>query len=349
MKLLRKRKKQKFFYRNNKWENVMKKADIINMVLREYDTKKGVALEKKNKETKKAYEACSELELIDKKINELGLESMRKILNDKENAAALRAEFESALKKLNSQRAKIIQENKINPYYNKPVYECSLCEDSGYDKNGNRCVCFEKRLNELYMEKSQMGTILENADFKNFSLDYYSNLRKDDCASPKEIITEALEYSKKFCEDFDNVTYNLFFYGSTGLGKTFLSAIIAKNVMKKGKDVKYVRATRVFSTYEDYKFKDYRLKGEIDEIYNCDLLVIDDLGTECTNKNNVSFLFDLINDRLINGRKIIINTNLDLSSFSKQYTVRLTSRIYDAFKIFSFEGEDIRIRKLIEG
>ena len=327
----------------------MKKADMINIVLREYDTKRGVALEKKNKETKKAYEACPELELIDKKINELGLDTMRKILNDKENAGVLRAEFEKELKKLNSQREKLILENKINHDYNKPVYECGICEDSGYDKEGNRCVCFEKRLNELYMEKSQMGTILENADFKNFSLDYYSNRRKDDSASPKEIITEALEYSKKFCEDFDNVNYNLFFYGSTGLGKTFLSAIIAKNVMKKGKNVKYVRATSVFSTYEDYKFKDYRLKGEIDEIYNCDLLVIDDLGTECTNKNNVSFLFDLINDRLINGRKIIINTNLDLSSFSKQYTVRLTSRIYDSFKIFSFEGEDIRIRKLIEG
>ena len=327
----------------------MKKADMINIVLREYDTKRGVALEKKNKETKKAYEACSELELIDKKINELGLDTMRKILNDKENAGVLRAEFEKELKKLNSQREKLILENKINPDYNKPVYECGICEDSGYDKEGNRCVCFEKRLNELYMEKSQMGTILENADLKNFRLDYYSNQRKDDSASPKEIITEALEYSKKFCEDFDNVNYNLFFYGSTGLGKTFLSAIIAKNVMKKGKNVKYVRATSVFSTYEDYKFKDYKLKGEIDEIYNCDLLVIDDLGTECTNKNNVSFLFDLINDRLINGRKIIINTNLDLSSFSKQYTVRLTSRIYDSFKIFSFEGEDIRIRKLIEG
>lgn len=327
----------------------MKKADMINAVLREYDTKKGIAAEKKNRETKKAYESCPRLQLIDKEINELGLESMRKILNDKENAVRLRAEFEKKLSQLNEERKKIIFENKINPDYNKPVYECKVCEDSGYDKNGQRCQCFEKRLNELYVEKSQLGTMLDNADFKNFRLDYYSDIKKEDSVSPREIVREALEYSKRFCDRFDEVNYNLFFYGPTGLGKTYLSAIISKNLMNKGKNVKYVRATSIFSTYEDYKFKDYKLKAEIDEVYNCDLLVIDDLGTECANKNSVSFLFDLVNDRLINGRKIIINTNLDPASFSRQYTVRLTSRIYDSFKIFSFEGEDIRIRKLIEG
>lgn len=326
----------------------MKKSDMINAVIREYDTKKGIALEKKSIETKKAYEACPKLEQLDEKINELGLKSMRKILNDSANASKLRAEFEKELNLLNAERIKLIADNKINPNYNKPVYQCSVCEDSGYDKNGKRCECFENRLKELYFEKSQMGKMLKEADFSNFKLEYYNDEEKDGAVSPREIVKEAVEYSKKFCDEFDSVDYNLFFYGSTGLGKTFLSAIISKNVINHGKNVKYVRATNIFSTYEDYKFKDYKLKSEIDELYSCDLLVIDDLGTECPNKNSVSFLFDLINDRLINDKKIIINTNLDLASFSKQYTIRLTSRIYESFKIFCFEGDDIRIKKLIE-
>lgn len=327
----------------------MNKEELLKKVVREYDTKKGIALEKKNKETQKAYLVCFELSEIDKKINELGLKSLRKILADKENATKLKNEFEKELKKLKEKRKALILENKINPDYNKPVYECNICEDSGYIENGERCECFNKRLKELYYEKSQMGKMLEGADFSEFKLDYYSFDEKNPSASPREIVTEALEVSMEFCEKFDEVSYNLFFYGTTGLGKTFLSSIIAKNVLEKGYSVKYVRATKVFSLYDDYKFKDYSLKSEIDDLYTCDLLVIDDLGSECITKNGISFLFDLVNDRLINGRKIIINTNLDINSFSQNYTVRLTSRIYESFKIFGFSGEDIRIQKLIKG
>ena len=117
--------------------------------------------------------------------------------------------------------------------------------------------------------------------------------------------------------------------------------------MDKGKNVKYARATQIFSMYEEFKFKNYSLKNEIDEFYSCDLLVIDDLGSEFLTKTGVSFLFDLLNFRLISNKKIIINTNLDPASFSENYTVRATSRIYENFRIFRFEGEDIRIRKLM--
>ena len=327
----------------------MKKEEMLKKVIREYDTKKGIAQEKRNKETEKAYLLCPELLEIDKKINELGLDSMRKILSDRENAKKLKDELEKELSKLNKKRQKLILENNINPDYNKPVFECELCGDSGYKSDSTRCECFERRLKELYSEKSQMGKMLDGADFSAFSLDYYSDKKDKNESTPREIVKDALDVSKEFCKKFNEVDYNLFFYGKTGLGKTFLSSIIAKNVLDMGYSVQYVRATKVFSLYEDYKFKDYTLKPEIDDLYTCDLLVIDDLGTECATKNSVSFLFDLINDRLINGKKIIINTNLDINSFSQNYTVRLTSRIYENFKVFAFLGEDIRIQKLIKG
>lgn len=326
----------------------MEEKKIINEILREYDVKKGIALEKRNRETKKAYEACPALLDMDKKINELGLFSMRKILADKENSQRLKKDFEKELQNLIKERNKLILDNKINPDYNKPAYECKMCEDSGFTPDGKRCECFEARIREIYHQKSDMGNMLLVDNFDEFDLKYYSDKTDKDGYSSRKTVALAVECAKKFCREFDNINYNLFFYGNTGLGKTFLSSIIAKNVINMGKTVKYVRATKLFATYDDYKFKDYSLKSEIDDFYNCDLLVIDDLGTENINKNGIAFLFDLINDRLINEKKIIINTNIPISSFSEEYTVRLTSRIYENFKIFCFEGEDIRIRKLVE-
>lgn len=325
----------------------MNKSDIINEILREYDLKQGIALEKKQKETEKAYKECPELENTDKKINELGLNSMRKILADKENAAKLKQMFEKELENLNSKRKELIKAFKINPDYNKPVYECEKCSDTGFSENGVRCTCFEEKIKKKLIEKSQMGNMLETDDFSKFNLSYYSD-EPNSGGSPREIVSEALECSKNFCADFENEKYNLYFYGNTGLGKTFLSSIIARNVLNKGKTVKYARATSIFTLYDDYKFNDYGLKEKIDELYNCELLVIDDLGTENINKNGISFLFDLVNDRLINGKRMIINTNLDIAEFSQRYTVRLTSRIYENFRIFCFKGNDIRIKKLME-
>ena len=308
--------------------------NIKEKLFREYEFKRADALEKKNIETKKAYEKCPELLKIDNQINQFGYESMRKILS-----GASEKDVKKQMDELIKERKKIIKDNKINPDYNKPFYECKICNDTGYDSENNLCECFKKELTKKEYENSQLGKMLNDASFDNFIIDYYDD---------KETAKEAKKAAIDFCKNFDNKGYNLFFYGQTGLGKTFLSSIIAKNLLDSGKTVIYERATKMFSLYDDYKFKDYSLKEDVDKLYNCDLLVIDDLGTEFLTKNGVAFLFDLINDRLINNKKIIINTNLEISQFSENYTVRLTSRIYENFKIFGFKGEDIRIKKLLK-
>ena len=136
------------------------------------------------------------------------------------------------------------------------------------------------------------------------------------------------------------------FYGPTGLGKTFLSGAVAKELMDRGKTVVYLRAARLFSVYEDYKFGRNTDKNVIDNIYNTDLLIIDDLGTEVQDKKNLSFLFDVVNERTANGKKIIISTNLEISEITKLYSMRFTSRLYEYFMMYRFYGEDIRIQKL---
>ncbi len=313
----------------------MEKRNFKEELFREYELKRADALERKNEETKKAYEKCPELLEVDNEINRLGYESMKKILSGKTD----KKDFEKSMNSLIKKRNKLIKDNKINPDYNKPCYECKTCSDTGYDENNNICDCFSKKLKEIEYKNSQLGKMLENKGFEDFSLEYYDD---------KETVAEAKKTAVDFCENFDNIGYNLFFYGNTGLGKTFLSSIIAKNLLDKGKSVIYERATRMFSLYDDYKFKDYSLKEDVEKLYSCDLLVIDDLGSEFITKNGVSFLFDLINERLINNKKIIINTNLEISQFSENYTVRLTSRIYENFRLFGFKGEDIRIKKLLK-
>lgn len=326
----------------------MQRQEILNEVLRKYELKRGVAIEKKNQNTAFYYEKFPKLKEVDQNINILGHESMMNILKNPQNADNLKKEFERKLSELRALREEIIKKNNIDPKYNLPVYECEKCMDTGYLENGEKCECLERALIFENIKNSQMGNLIKADSFDSFSLDFYSDEKNSDGVSHKDVIKKALDCSIHFVNNFDDVDYNLFFYGGTGLGKTFLSSLIGINVMNKGKTVNYVRATKIFSTYEDYKFHDYSKKEEIDELYRCDLLVIDDLGTENATKPCVSFLFDLLNDRLINSKKTIINTNLEMRDFSNTYTVRLTSRIYENFKIFKFLGEDIRIKKLIE-
>ena len=152
--------------------------------------------------------------------------------------------------------------------------------------------------------------------------------------------------ARTFCENFDYENKGLVFYGGTGLGKTFLSSCIAKELMDNGKTVVYLSAPRLFMIYEDYRFNRLDDDSVMDDIYLSDLLIIDDLGTEFQNKGNMAFLFDLLNNRISNGKKIIISTNYNMNELTKMYSSRFTSRLYEFFLIYGFYGNDIRIEKL---
>ena len=150
--------------------------------------------------------------------------------------------------------------------------------------------------------------------------------------------------AKNFCNEFDEKFQNMLFYGAPGLGKTFLSSCIAKEIIDKCKSVIYIRASKLFSAIEDNKFGRNRDDEMIKSFYDCDLLIIDDLGTEAIMKNNNSYLFDIVDERLINKKSMIINTNLDISELTKFYTARFTSRIMESFIVCKFYGEDIRFK-----
>lgn len=318
--------------------------DIKNRIIDEYEEIRTRALALKDKRTAEVYEKYPELLKISKDINMLGFENTKKIMKNPLKAKELNAEFKKELLNLLDLKAEFIKKNNIDPDFDKVIYNCKECKDTGFLDNGKKCACFKEKIINYTYKSSNLSEIMKDMCFNNFSLDYYTD---EDAGgvSEKENMELILKASKNFCENLSKKR-NILFHGSPGLGKTFMSVSIARELIEKGKTVIYVSATKLFTAYNDYKFlRDEKLEDFFNDIYNADLLIIDDLGTEYISKVSVSFLFDLVNDRILNNKKIIINTNLTPDELKNAYSVRFMSRIYEYFDVFKFSGSDIRIQK----
>ena len=226
-------------------------------------------------------------------------------------------------------------------------YMCPYCRDAGYIDT-KICDC----LMELY--KKELSKSLSNLfklgeeTFDSFDLSYYDNTPAPDTGiSPRrsmEIIYETcVEYARKF----GNKSMNLFFNGATGLGKTFLSACIARVAADNGHSVVYDTASSVFSKFEEVKFsradESEEARSEVKRYLECDLLIFDDLGTEMTTAFTISALYEIINTRLMTGRKTIISSNLTLSEMRRRYSEQIMSRIEGEYQVLTFRGNDIRV------
>lgn len=318
---------------------------IVNKIMNEYEQLRSYASNERDRRIKEVRQKYPQLDEIEKEIFRRGFENTNNILKNPDKAVEYNRDFKENLNILNQKKKQIMKENNIPDDYDKYRYVCEKCQDTGYDENGKKCSCFtQKLINEAY-SMSNMEDIIKKQNFDTFSLDYYSKQKNADGISPYENMIKIYNRCRKFCENFDKEEKSILFYGQTGLGKTFLSSAIAKELMDKGKTVVYTRATKLFMVNDEYRFGKNTDKSIIDNIYNADLLIIDDLGTEPQNKNNLSFLFDIINERISENKKTIINTNLQIREITQIYSMRFTSRLYGHFMFYKFFGEDIRIQK----
>lgn len=222
-------------------------------------------------------------------------------------------------------------------------YDCDICSDSGY-VGLKMCSCMKQALIELGYESSGIGRLMERQRFETFSLDYYTG-------QDKEIMRNTFNKIKKFADTFgDNQSSggNILMFGLTGLGKTHLSTSAAKVVIEKGYDVVYETSQNIFSDFEYQRFRAGYGESEdrTDRYFDCDLLIMDDLGTEISNTFTVACLYNIINTRLNHGKSTIINTNLNKDDLQKRYAERITSRLFGEFSIMMFKGNDIRAQKL---
>lgn len=290
------------------------------------------------------YRKIPELKKTDDAISSLGVAQARKLLSGDEHAVE---EFREQQKKLTLQKKALLTSNGYPEDYLEPIYQCSDCHDTGYIGN-QKCHCFQKAIIQLLYTQSNLQEILEKENFDTFSLSYYSNhyIDKKTGRSSLALMQDALAACHTFVNAFSTDFRNLFLYGSTGVGKTFLSHCIARELINKSYSVIYFTAFELFDIIAKYKFEKDETAGVMYEhIFSCDLLIIDDLGTELTNSFTSSQLFLCLNERLLNRKSTIISTNLTLDSLVELYSERTFSRITSNYTMLRLTGDDIRIQK----
>lgn len=327
----------------------------LSTLLKEYDKKKLNAelnFENARNEFLKSHPNLSEL---NDKLNTTALDISKAILNNNLTLAnSLKKDFE----KLKAKKEKLLNEIEIPLQAKEPLYECNSCKDTGYIslENGKTelCNCIKQKMFDIDFNKSNIGN-LEKENFSNFDVNLYSDnvdVKKFNAKiSPKQNILNIKKISQDFIDNFeDSNEKNLLFTGNTGLGKTFLSNCIAKEILSKNKTVLYQTSPIMLDTIIDYRFGKSDLKEVYDNIINVDLLLIDDLGAETTNALKVTELFNIINARLLNQgnnvKKTIISTNLNMNNLFDTYGERIFSRLASYYNICRFFGDDIRIIKL---
>ncbi|SFC94891.1 ATP-binding protein [Butyrivibrio sp. YAB3001] len=221
-------------------------------------------------------------------------------------------------------------------------YTCQDCKDTGYVGN-EKCHCFKQKIIETLYDKSNLKLLTKSANFKRMSDKYYSG-------EDLKRFLGAVHTSEDFINNFNSDYQNLFIYGTVGTGKSFLSICVANELLKKGHSVIYFSSSGLFNLLSEYVF-DAKAKQELhsiyDDLYNCELLIIDDLGTERTNSFVASELFSCLNERDNRKRSTIITTNLSLEQLQAIYSDRIISRIISNYKLLKMTGQDIRKLKKI--
>lgn len=210
-----------------------------------------------------------------------------------------------------------------------PKYACFACEDTGYT-DGRMCDCLKKELNRLRARESGLFSLFEKQTFESFDLNGLS-----------VSMQENVSHLRRYAETFDPKTSsNLLFVGGTGVGKTHLSSAIGRVVLEKGYSVVYESAMTALSAMEMERYKED--KEQTSRLLSADLLILDDLGTELPGKGSVSFLYLLINSRLISHKPTVLSTNLSDRELEARYEERLFSRLTGEYEVLLFDGEDRR-------
>ncbi|MBQ9609291.1 MAG: ATP-binding protein [Lachnospiraceae bacterium] len=251
-------------------------------------------------------------------------------------------------KELSHERSLLLTSSGYPADYLSPIYDCPVCQDTGF-VNQQKCSCFRMKIIDALYIQSNMQNVFEKENFGTFSTQYYSKeVPESKGYSPYDNIISILERAHNFIDSFDKKnTAGILIYGETGLGKTFLTNCIAKELLDREHSVFYLSTNELFdqilSNYIMNNNPDY--EDLYNYLYTCELLIIDDLGTELTNNFVRSQLFEIINKREISGRKTLISTNLSMKDLRDRYSERIMSRIIDNYTVFNIYGDNIRYQK----
>ncbi len=315
-------------------------------IMREYEQTKDRNRRILEDRREEMYAKIPELSELADNVSTLAIRRSRALLaGDDDALEALRLELAA----LRLRREDLLSEAGYPADYLEPVYTCRDCEDTGYiltaDGYREKCHCLRDKEIALLYEQSNIRQLLADQTFADLSYDYYEGRDLD-------LFRRAVKISYNFVENFNQDYHNLFFYGTVGTGKSFLSGCIANELMQGGHSVIYYSAVSLFDTLARYSF-DAKSKEELHsfyrDLYDFDLLIIDDLGTEVTNSFVASQLFSCLNERHLRKRPTIISTNLNLEELRDRYSDRVFSRIISNYTACKLTGPDIRMAKRTSG
>lgn len=314
-------------------------------IMREYDQRQLQDRRILDERRREVFQKIPQLKELESTVASRSVRQARLLLDGDTSALA---SLKEELADLSRQRDALLTAGGFASNYLDPVYECPDCKDTGYI-DGRKCHCFKQSIINTVYAQSNIREILKRENFDRFSYSYYSDEDISPTTGLSALATahHAVEECHRFIDAFDNKPQNLFFYGGTGVGKTFLTNCVAKELLDKGYSVIYFTAFQLFDILSKGVFeKDADAIAAHQNIFDCDLLVIDDLGTELSNAFTTSQLFLCVNERLLRHKSTIISTNLSLHQIADIYSERTFSRIcgdYTMIKLFN--QMDIRILK----
>ncbi len=298
------------------------------------------------------YALVPEIEELDRAIATVGVRYSSRIISGDVKAEDLASAMAKELSELKEKRKKALSAHGMSEEIFHVPYECELCKDTG-EADGKKCVCYKQKMGKFMADAasriSNIPVDFESSSFKNADFSFYS--REEDSSigvSPYDNARNIYRACLNFCRSFGSTYENLYIYGPAGVGKTYLTSCMVAELLNSGHGVIYQTAYKLFSFLEDCHFKRSSIENaELLKraVYECELLIIDDFGTEFINSYTQAVLFDLLNTRLLEKRPTIINSNLNMNDVRATYTDRISSRIMGEFTLLKFVGEDIRLLK----
>lgn len=312
-------------------------------IRKEYETKYLRAREDADRRRAEALLVIPELADIDRALGQTGLMILGAALAGEDPDASVQA-VRSKNEALQKQKRALLVARGFPADYTEIRYECPICQDEGFFEF-KICSCMKKKLVEAAYESSGMAELLRVQSFENFDLSYYAD-DPQTAHHMKRVFDLCLGYARDFSP---SVCSNLLLMGGTGLGKTHLSTAIARRVIDEGHDVFYTTVTNLISDFEVQKFG-HSVGNETglgtSQYFDCDLLIVDDLGTEIINQFTATVLYNVINTRISRKKSTIINTNFSRDELRAKYADRITSRLFGEYRVIPFVGRDVRMGKM---
>ena len=307
-----------------------------NAIMREYEENRINNKYVQDEHLSEVYDLIPEYKDLDTEITELAISAGKKrILGDKDALVGL----SEKINEISEQKKKLLLEYSFPENYLEPIYTCPDCQDTGYIDE-NKCHCLKHKILRCLYAQSNIEEVLERENFETLTYDYYND---DEISDMKVIVSRC----KDFVCNFDNEYKNILLLGNSGVGKTFLTNCIAKALLDSGHSVIYFTSFQLFDTLAQYAFSydnDEEVTGMCEDIFGCDLLIIDDLGTENANSFVASSLFRVVNERDIRRKSTIISTNLSLGQLNERYAERSMSRIFGQYDVIKPDIQDIRLK-----